>query len=158
MLEKLLNSRQQVVLNKAMDAASLRNEVIANNIANVDTPGFKRSEVLFQDKIKDLLTDKPSGYKLSRTDATHMKNKSDNYPLDCTNPKHLQIYQEPSDLDSIQPEIQTLEDLSYRNDKNNVDIDVEMANNTKNKIYYDSVSQSMSNEIKLLRMAIVGRG
>jgi flagellar basal-body rod protein FlgB len=58
----------------------------------------------------------------------------------------------------IEPEIRTLKDLSYRNDENNVDIDVETAKMAKNKIYYDALGQSMSNEIRLLRMAITGRG
>ena len=48
--------------------------------------------------------------------------------------------------------------LSYRNDGNNVDIDNEMALLTKNNLLYESLSQSMSNEIRLLRIAITGRG
>lgn len=141
MLENILNTRTQLILNKSMDAASLRNQVIANNIANVETPKFKRSEVLFEDKMKKLLTGKPNQDKLS-----------------CTDSRHMQIYQNNMNLEEYQADIQQLDDLSYRNDENNVDIDVENANLTKNKIYYDSVTQSMSNEIKLLRMAIVGRG
>ena len=33
------------VLNKAADNSWLRNEVLTNNIANVDTPGYKRKDV-----------------------------------------------------------------------------------------------------------------
>ena len=33
------------VLSSAADAAWTRNEILNNNIANVDTPGFKRHEV-----------------------------------------------------------------------------------------------------------------
>lgn len=141
MLNSILNTRTQLILNKSMDAASLRNEVIAHNIANVNTPKFKRSEVLFEDKMKKILTGNVSQDQLS-----------------CTNPRHMQINQAGLSLKEYQPDIKQLNDLSYRNDENNVDIDVENANLTKNKIYYDSVSQSMSNEIKLLRMAIIGRG
>ncbi|CFX64496.1 Flagellar basal-body rod protein FlgB [Syntrophomonas zehnderi OL-4] len=141
MLNSILNNRTQLILNKSMDAASLRNEVIAHNIANVNTPKFKRSEVLFEDKMKKILSGNINQDKLS-----------------CTNPRHMQINQTGLNLKEYQPDIKKLNDLSYRNDENNVDIDVENANLTKNKIYYDSVSQSMSNEIKLLRMAIVGRG
>ena len=36
------------VLHKAADASLLRNEIIANNIANIDTPNFKRSDVNFE--------------------------------------------------------------------------------------------------------------
>ena len=37
------------VLDKALDASWTRNSVIANNIANVDTPGFKRQDVKFEE-------------------------------------------------------------------------------------------------------------
>ena len=36
------------VLDKAADASALRNELIANNIANQDTPGYKRQDVDFE--------------------------------------------------------------------------------------------------------------
>lgn len=143
LLEKIFNSKTQIFLNKAMDSASARNDIIANNIANVDTPGFKRSEVIFEDKLKKILDGQVN---------------LGNDKLLTTNLRHIQIGQAPMDLESFEPEIRKLEDLSYRNDENNVDIDVENANMTKNKVFYDSMAQSMSNEIKLLRLAITGRG
>lgn len=138
MLEKILNSKTHIVLKQSMDAASLRNDVIANNMANVETPGFKRSEVIFEEQMKKVLENSTIYDKLKRTDA-----------------RHIQLYQARAQSPI---EVKRLDDLSYRNDENNVDIDVEMANMSKNKIYYDAVSQSMSNEIKLMRMAIIGRG
>lgn len=143
MLDKIFNSKTQLVLNKAMDSASIRNDVIANNIANVDTPGFKRSEVVFEEKLQRLLDSQFS---------------SGVNKLRITNNRHMQIGTGSVDLNSFQSEIIKLEDLSYRNDENNVDIDVENANLTKNKIFYDAMAQSMSNEIRLLRLAINGRG
>jgi flagellar basal-body rod protein FlgB len=143
LLERIFNSKTQVLLNKAMDSASARTDVIANNIANVDTPGFKRSELVFEEKFQKLLDS---------------QSNPDNDKLRTTNKRHIQIGQAPMDLESFEPEIRKLKDLSYRNDENNVDIDVENANMTKNKIFYDAMAQSMSNEIKILRLAITGRG
>ena len=40
------------VLDKAADAAAMRNELIANNIANQDTPGYKRQDVDFEGQLK----------------------------------------------------------------------------------------------------------
>jgi flagellar basal-body rod protein FlgB len=40
------------LLKKSLDAAALRSRVIANNIANVNTKGFKRSEVVFEEKLQ----------------------------------------------------------------------------------------------------------
>ena len=43
------------VLDKAADASWLRNEAISNNIANVDTPGYKRQDVAFESELKKAL-------------------------------------------------------------------------------------------------------
>ena len=138
MLEKVFTSPTQSLLYKGLDTASVRNRVIADNIANVDTPGFKRREVIFEENIKKVLEKNTINDKLRTTDSRHMQIKV----------KDTQI----------EPEIRELKDLSYRNDENNVDIDVETAKMSKNKIFYDALGQSMSNEIRLLRMAITGRG
>mgnify|MGYP000217862883 FL=1 len=140
MLQKIFDSPTQNLLIKAMDIASLKNKVIANNIANVDTPGFKRQEVIFEKNIKKVL-DK---------DTIYAK-------LKVNNPRHMQIMEHTLE-EQFKPEIKTMNDLSYRNDGNNVDIDVETAKLAKNKITYDALGQSISNEIRLLRMAITGRG
>ena len=43
------------VLNKAADAAWTRNDVLANNIANMDTPGYKRQDVDFESQLKQAM-------------------------------------------------------------------------------------------------------
>ena len=52
---------QNMVIGSAMQAAIFRNEVISNNIANADTPGFKKSRVEFEDSLQNALD------KISRT-------------------------------------------------------------------------------------------
>lgn len=137
MIDKIFNSPTQNLLSYALDGASLRNEVIANNIANVDTPNFKRSEVLFEEQLRQLL--------LEPQKATRLR---------VTNPRHIQVSRKQT---SFSPEIYQVNDLSYRNDKNNVDIDVETAKMSKNSVYYDALSSSLTQEIRLLRLAITGR-
>ena len=44
-----------LLLEKALDVCALRHKVVANNIANVDTPGFKASRVIFEEKLKRAL-------------------------------------------------------------------------------------------------------
>lgn len=139
MFDKILNSPTQNLLSKALDGSALRNQVLANNIANADTPGFKRSEVLFEEKIRQALSKQ----------GQHVK-------LKATNPRHIQVA-ETNSSSTYLPDIIMVNDLSYRNDNNNVDIDVETTKIAKNKIYYDAISNSLTQEIRLLRMAITGR-
>ncbi|MCE5314770.1 MAG: flagellar basal body rod protein FlgB [Armatimonadota bacterium] len=51
------------VLSKTLDAAAARQKAIANNIANVETPGYKRSYVNFETELKRIIETK-SGHKL----------------------------------------------------------------------------------------------
>ncbi|MEA1961764.1 MAG: flagellar basal body rod protein FlgB [Bacillota bacterium] len=140
MLGKVFNSIHFQVLSRSMDASMLRNEVIANNIANVNTPGFKRSEVIFEEKLRKVL-EKTTNYDTL---------KSNDYQKSDTMGNSSKILE-------VEPELVEVGDSSFRNDGNNVDIDVEMAELVKNKVYYDTMEQSLDNEIRLLRMAITGR-
>lgn len=139
MLEKIFNSPTQWMLNKSMDVAALRNEVIADNIANVTTPKFKRREVIFEENLKKVL--------LQDSGTARLK---------VNNSRHFSLAEQPAG--DVEPEIRLMKDLSYRNDENNVDVDVETAKLAKNQINYDSLSQSMGQELSLLRLAITGRG
>ena len=42
-------------LGRLMDAAALRTRVIAENLANVNTPGYTRSKVVFEDALGEAL-------------------------------------------------------------------------------------------------------
>lgn len=139
LLEKIFSSSTMPLLNKAMDVAAERDTVIADNIANVSTPNFKRRDVIFEEKLKKVLDCHTNHGKLS-----------------ISNPRHIQI-DGINSWEDLQPEIIQVNDESYRNDENNVDIDVEMAKRTKNELYYDTLAQSMTHEIRLLRLAITGR-
>lgn len=50
---KLIDSTQTNFLAKALDVYSLRQKVTAANIANLDTPGYSKKEISFEDKLRD---------------------------------------------------------------------------------------------------------
>lgn len=51
----LNNDVTYLLLKKMLDVCTLRHRIIANNIANVDTPGYKRATVIFEEKLRSLL-------------------------------------------------------------------------------------------------------
>ncbi|MCL2608450.1 MAG: flagellar basal body rod protein FlgB [Treponema sp.] len=64
------------VLHRAISAGTVRRSVIANNIANADTPNFKRTTVNFESELKRVLeseTRRPA-LELARTDPAHFAN------------------------------------------------------------------------------------
>lgn len=50
----------QITLMRAISGATLRNGVLANNIANADTPGFQPSDVDFHAALGDALAAEPA--------------------------------------------------------------------------------------------------
>lgn len=62
----MLMTRTMKVLDKALDAASLRHEAISDNIANAETPGYKAKRVAFEDELRSVLARR--GERLSERD------------------------------------------------------------------------------------------
>ncbi|MBH1941980.1 flagellar basal body rod protein FlgB [Mobilitalea sibirica] len=118
------------VLDKAADASWKRNEVIANNIANVDTPGYKRKDVQFESYLMSALIGDNS---LDKRVAS-------------------------ARLDSLNARIYTDNaNLSYRMDGNNVDIDTESANLAQNQVRYYTLLDSMTQEFNRIKLVLQSR-
>lgn len=135
---KFLQNATFNLLEKSLDVTALRQKVIANNIANVDTPNFKRSEVRFEQLLRAELK-ATSGGKLQgrRTHERHL-------PIGARNGHH------------IQPQIHTDERTIMNNNLNNVDIEMEMAQLAQNQIAYNTLIQQMNHELRQIRTAIGG--
>ena len=114
------------VLNKAADASWLREETIANNLANVNTPGYKRKHVDFQSVLRNELGNMK--YQTLDSKVEH----ADLSRLDAS------VY-----VDSA--------NYSYRIDKNNVDVDVENVELASEKLRYDALTDSMTQEFARLK-------
>ena len=127
-----LSTPALTVLEKGLEASSLRQKVLVNNVANIDTPGFKRSDVDFQVALD-----------------VAMGNKS-NLSLKTTLPGHIT----GSATGGNQSSVVTDQSTSMRNDSNNVDIDREMANVAENGLYYNGLTRAISSQLGLLRMVI----
>lgn len=115
------------VLQQAADASWLRNTILTNNIANVDTPNYKRQDVQFETYLIEQLAGGDT----------------------------MDSYVNDMDLSTLEPTIYTDQaNLSYRLDGNNVDIDTENAELAKNQIKYNVMTDSISQEFSRLRTAI----
>ncbi len=132
MLDKIFNRSK--VLEKSLDATWLRNEAISQNIANVDTPGYKKKTVAFEEYLSQAL-DKNS-IKGFRTDKRHI-------PIGGGN------------VDDIGLKVsENNRQLNMRLDGNNVDIDSEMADLAKNTIRYNVLTQSLNAGYRKLKSVI----
>ena len=134
MLEQLVNSTTMDIGSRAMAAASLRHEVLSNNIANVNTPNFKRSHVRFEDLLKrELGIGNDPLMKVVRTHDRHL-------PIEARGKAHAVIEQDDT--------------TNMRLDRNNVDIDIEMAEVAKNQLYYSALANALGGHISKLKSVI----
>lgn len=117
------------VLDKAADASWIRESVLAQNIANVDTPGYKRKDLDFESQLQQQL----KHYKYTNLDEKVKK----------------------TDLSKLKANIYTdLSNYSYRLDGNNVDIDTENVELASEQIKYEALTNSINAEFTRMRQAM----
>jgi flagellar basal-body rod protein FlgB len=115
-------------LENSLDASSLKQRVIAQNIANVDTPNYKAKNVEFHQEFEKHL-------------VAHK-----------TNNKHIDFKQSNSSGITIQ----TNNDTAYMHNGNNVDIDREMAEMAKNQLYYQALVQRLNGKFNSMNLVLRG--
>ncbi len=117
------------ILEKAADASWKRETLIANNIANAQTPGYKRQDLDFQTALRNEI----SRFKYSSLD------------------KKIQDV----DLTKLNPDIYTDHgNYSYRLDGNNVDIDTEQVELASEQIKYQALTTSITSEFTRLQTVL----
>ena len=101
---------------KSLDASAMRSRAIAQNLANVDTPGYKRKDVDFEDQLKDAINKKLVG---GQTQEGHMG------------------FGKGIDLSKIVPKVYEPLDETLPGEINNVDVDLEASKMAENQILYN---------------------
>ena len=114
------------VLDKAADASWMRQEAISNNIANVNTPGYKRQDVAFEDSLQEAISS--SRYRSTDEKVANLS-KAD---------LRIRSYTDSSGF-------------SYRLDGNNVDIDTENAALARNQLKYNALVDSINHEFSMIK-------
>ena len=125
------------VLSRSMDGSALKQRAISDNIANVNTPGFKRNYVDFESRLQEAITmDERAQGKLRRTHQNHL-------PI-------------ASQIEKIPLEVKKDTGTTMREDGNNVDIDLELAMLAENTIRFNTLSESATKKFAKIRSVIRG--
>lgn len=119
------------VLKAAADASWTREEVLTNNIANVDTPNYKRQDVDFTTYLRSALQ-RTNGGSSSLTNRVNNINYND---------IAIRTYTDNSTL-------------SYRLDGNNVDLSTENVELASEQINYNALIDSMNNEFSRFKTVL----
>jgi flagellar basal-body rod protein FlgB len=114
-------------LQAAMSGLAARQRAIASNVANIDTPNFKASEVRFEDALKSAINSGTPGSPPNQ-----------------------------SNLNATVSQSSLVGGTTLRADGNNVDIDREMAMLSETNLTYSAITQVMATRLGILRSVIKG--
>ena len=131
MADSPLLSGADRILEDGLSGLSKRQQLIASNIANMDTPGYRALDVPFETALQREMG-QGSELPMLRTVAAHMGGTSDQSSLLST----------------------VVSGDAMQADGTGVDVDYEMARLSETTIKYDAVSQLLANKIALLRSAV----
>lgn len=118
-----------------LDLRQRRQDVIAANVANADTPGYKAKRLNFEEELLRAYPP-PDQLAMAKTNAQHI-------PLPFGTP--------------IDGDIQAVETPIPKGDKNSVDLESEMTRQTANQLLYNYAADSLNGQYKTLKMVIDGQ-
>ncbi|MBT3983445.1 MAG: flagellar basal body rod protein FlgB [Bacteriovoracaceae bacterium] len=118
----------------SLNMRELRQELIASNIANATTPGYKAKRIEFEGALKQALD-------LDKSRS-----------MNVNNPNHFNVG--GGGFESVQPEIFEDPNGIASQDGNTVDRDAEMAKMAENKIMYDAAVQLLNKKIALMKYTL----
>jgi flagellar basal-body rod protein FlgB len=134
-------SRAHELMKSAMDYRAARQDIIAGNIANADTPFYRPKDISFEDT-------------LAQKSAEIFKDKSQTLQMAQTNGAHLG----PIDSGSSKPTTFFRDGHMARNDGNSVDLDVETTEMAKNSTMFNALTAALKKDSALFKSVIDASG
>lgn len=125
------------ILKMAMDGSMMKEKALSQNLANINTPDYKRKDVKFQSELDRAIFG------------------SGRLSLTVTDEKHIS---RGSGTSSYSPEVDTYENISARRDGNGTTVDVEMAEKAKNAIIYNALVSQISRKFNSMTSVIAEGG
>lgn len=132
-------SKSFSILEKSLYYRRIRQDMIASNIANADTPFYRPKDIRFEEALQAEIDKKFNNIKTPKLE------------LAKTNEKHLKGFDEDSNL---KPIVFYRDGHLARNDGNSVDIDVETTEMAKNNIAYNAAIQALRKDIAIFKAVI----
>jgi flagellar basal-body rod protein FlgB len=121
-------------LEKSLEYRKIRQDLIASNIANADTPFYKSRDIRFEEALKNELEKKEKKLPLAKTNSLHLDgidNINESKPIIFFRDGHL-----------------------TRNDGNDVDIDIETTEMAKNTIMYNATVAAVRKRVELFKLVL----
>lgn len=126
-MPRIFDTTSVQIAQKSLDALWLKQKVLANNLANIDTPGFKSRDVVFEDLLNATL-------KNAATSKDKLTEK----------------------LSGLSPKVVENPATQIRSDGNNVDVDEQSLELARVQLQYDYMTRSVADDLARMKYAING--
>lgn len=120
------------VMSKALNLRTQRHQILASNIANADTPGYKARDIDFSRAMQGALAGRGEGTNMARTSAGHLDGSG--------SAASANLYYRKETQSAV--------------DGNTVDMDVERAQISENALQYQVLTRLISDRLQSMRAAI----
>lgn len=130
-------SRSHDLMKSALDYRAARQDIIAGNIANADTPFYRPKDISFEDtlaqKSAQIFADKSQTLQMAQTNGAHLG------PIDSASSKPTTFFRDGH---------------MARNDGNSVDLDVETTEMAKNSTMFNALTAALKKDSNLFKSVI----
>lgn len=124
-----------VLLKKTLDLRAQNQKIIASNIANAQTPGYKAKRLEFETSLRQAVDGNGQG-------------------LTVTNPQHITT--SGSSIDRVQGKVREITGADSIGDGNTVDVDQEMVLMAKNQLMFEASVQLLSKKMAIIKYVVQG--
>lgn len=139
----ITTTKSKPLMEAALSARALRQDLIAGNIANIDTPYYKARDVDFESAL------------VEKTKQMYSNNDSSELKMAQTDGNHLAGYQE---IDSSKGTLFLRDGHMARNDANTVDLDVETTELSKNSVMFNALTAALSKNSAIFKSVLEASG
>ena len=122
------------ILKRGLSYSVYRHDLIADNIANVSTTGYRRKDVEFRGVLEE--------------------NMNNSLPAYTTNIKHMPLNTEALDRPFV---VTNPSETDVKSDNNNVDLDKEITNMANNQTYYNALATILTKKLRIIKEAVAER-
>lgn len=136
-------TKAKPLMEQALSARAMRQDMIASNIANIDTPFYKARDVDFETAL------------IQTAREMYSKETTKTLEMAKTNSGHLEAHNE---LDSSKSTLFLRDGHMARNDANTVDLDVETTEMSKNNIMFNALTAALRRNSTIFKSVIEASG
>ncbi|PLX91387.1 MAG: flagellar basal body rod protein FlgB [Desulfuromonas sp.] len=135
MMTKGMMDQTALLLKKSLDLRLRNQQIIAGNVANAQTPGYRAKTFEFEDALRQAATGQG-------TDVA------------TTHPRHISTH--GGAINNVTGTIGEIRDTSGIGDRNTVQVEQEMINLSENQIMYEATTQLLNKKLNIIKYVVQG--